>query len=74
MKVVTDLSVSQSAVNLAREILRDAEAGEIVSFTIIAEYKGGRYRTVGTTSKSRLEMAGALFEAAMDRLGYVSKE
>jgi len=74
IRAVTDISVNQHAVELARDILRDAEAGEIVSFTIIAEYKGGEYRTAGSTVKSRLQMAGALFEAAIDRLGYVSKE
>lgn len=74
IKAVVDISVNQHAVELARDILRDVEAGEIVSFTIIAEYKGGDYRTAGSTVKSRLQMAGALFESAIERLGFASKD
>lgn len=72
MKVV-ELKRNELLIECVQELLRDCESGEVVAVTIISEHKSGMYRTRGTSVRSRLQMAGALFEAAMDRLGFKSE-
>jgi hypothetical protein len=69
MKVV-ELKRNEELVEIAKELLRDCESGEIVGLTIIAEQKDGMYQTRIRSPRSNLQMAGALLQAAIDRLGF----
>ena len=53
------------------ELLERARKGEILSVSGIADC-GGTYFVYSTRSLSRLQMAGALLDAAVSRLGYES--
>lgn len=53
------------------ELLERARKGEIQSVSGIADC-GGTYFVYSTRSLSRLQMAGALLDAAVSRLGYES--
>jgi hypothetical protein len=59
--------VNQAAAKLLRELADDADAGEILSVTVVAEMTGGRYRLIGSRSLNRREMMGALMEALLWR-------
>lgn len=58
------------------EILRDmagqAERGEVVSVCVLYERPDGTIGNWQSASRSRTSMAGALLDAAVRRLGYVS--
>lgn len=56
------------AVATLRQLLADAEAGEIIAVSGIAELAGGSYRQFGSATMSRLQTAGALLELAVQRL------
>lgn len=58
----------ESAVALLRELLAAAEAGEIITVTGVAEDRSGGYRHFGSSTMSRLQTAGALLEASINRL------
>ena len=55
----------QSVVARLREILAQAELGEIVGFAGITELRGGTYKLERSATLSRLQMAGALLDAAV---------
>lgn len=59
-----------SAIEYARELLARCEAGEVVSVTALEEMPGGLYQVHASETTDRLRTAGALFEAAIARLGY----
>lgn len=72
MKVV-EIKRNKSTIEKAHKLLADCESGEVVAFTVIAEHKDGKYATDGTSVTSRLQMSGALLEAALVRLGVETK-
>lgn len=64
IKLVTTRDKHQDeVVDKLRELLADAEAGEVVALCGVAEYKT-HYRTVKTGMRNVYSMAGALFVAA----------
>lgn len=60
----------EQTVELLRSLLSQAESGELITLTGVAEYRGGTYGNVGSSTMSRLQTAGALLEAAVKRLGF----
>lgn len=69
-----DLAVERSAatgcVDLLRKLTAKAERGEIASITAICETPDGQYDFESSATRNRLTSAGALLDAAMQRLGY----
>lgn len=57
-----------TAVEVLRELLAEAEAGQIIAVTGIRENLDGTYRQFGSSTMSRLQTSGALLEAAITRL------
>lgn len=57
------------AVEYVRGLLARCEAGEVVAVTALEEHPGGTYAVGGSSAMSRLQMAGALLDAAVTRLG-----
>jgi hypothetical protein len=62
---------NQETIAKLEDLLSLARAGEIISIAGIADC-GGSYFVYATRTLSRLEMAGALLDAAVSRLGYTS--
>lgn len=54
----------QNVIDLLTELLADAEAGEIVAFSGVAEYRT-EYRDVQSGCRNPYSMAGAHFRAAI---------
>lgn len=66
--VTTDEKKQQRLVDSLRELLKQAEAGEITGICGIVELPGDNYRNIGSETCSRLQTAGALLDAAINRL------
>lgn len=58
----------ESAVEVLRGLLAQAEAGEVIGVTGVVEFAGGTYGQFGSSTMSRLQTSGALLEAAVTRL------
>lgn len=63
----------EETVGVLSDLLRRAQAGEIVAVTGVMEFPSGTYTTFGGSTMSRLQTAGALLEAAVIRLGFEAK-
>lgn len=63
--VRTKLPVETAA--FLREIADRAERGEVIAATAVVEFNDGTYRIESTGTLSRLQLIGALFEAAVSR-------
>lgn len=61
---------NDETVELLRTLLADAQSGDLVALTGVAEYRGGTYAHIGSSTMSRLQTSGALLEAAVKRLGF----
>jgi hypothetical protein len=57
-----------STIETLKALLAEAEAGQVITVTGIAENSDGTYRNFGSTTMSRLQTSGALLEAAINRL------
>lgn len=57
-----------SALVEAEALVDRIKAGEVVSFTVVMEHPSGTYSIAGPSTLSRLQTAGALLEAAVQRL------
>lgn len=55
---------------MARDLLLECESGEVTEFVAICYRRDGYYRFYGGGVESRHKMAGALLDAALNRLGY----
>lgn len=62
-----DSEASASCIPVLRQLLEEAERGDLIGFSGVAEYRGS-YRVVGTATLSRTQTAGALLDAAITRL------
>ena len=62
---------NQEVIAKLEDLLARARTGEIISIAGIADC-GGTYFVYETRTLSRLEMAGALLDAAVNRLGYTT--
>lgn len=60
------VEANEETIALLRELLAEAEAGDLLTLSGVAEYRD-RYRTLGTRSQDRLRTAGMLLEAAVAR-------
>jgi hypothetical protein len=60
-------TINQRAAALLRSLADDADAGDILAVTVVAEMPGGRYRLIGSQTLNRREMMGALMEALLWR-------
>lgn len=58
----------ESAIEYARNLLARCESGEVIAITAIEFRRNAEYMIGGSAVENRLETAGALLEAAMDRL------
>lgn len=52
----------------AQSLLDRIESGNVVAFTVVLEHPDGTYSIGGSGTLSRLQMAGALLDAAVTRL------
>lgn len=59
---------NEDAVQHLKDLLADAEAGEVLTVSGIAELRDGTYRQFGSTTMSRLQTAGCLLELAVRRV------
>lgn len=51
-----------------RGLADQADRGEVIAVTVVAETPQGHYEVSGTRTLSRLQTIGALFEAAIHRV------
>ena len=68
MKVVGIKKVNTDCIKEIESLLEEAKAGRVVGCTFMVEYSDGTYCINGTATTSRLQTAGMLLEAAVDRL------
>lgn len=68
LKVIEAPERKDSAVAYARELLDLCESGEVVSITILEEFRDGTYHIAGSSLGNRWLTAGRLLDAAMTRL------
>lgn len=75
MKALSVIVPKDTTSNLeeAERLVQDIKDGVCIAFTSVEIQRGATYRVGGGSNPNRLEMAGALLEAAITRLGYVSK-
>lgn len=61
---------ADTAIETLRDLLAQAEAGNVIAITGVVEYRGGSYGHFGSSTMSRLQTSGVLLEAAIKRLGF----
>ncbi len=66
LKTATSTLPAETA-EFLRELTARADAGEVISVTVVAELNDGCYEINRSRSLSRLQTIGALFDAAVSR-------
>lgn len=66
LKTATSTLPAETA-SFLRELAERADAGDVVSVTVVAELHDGCYEVTRSRSLSRLQTIGALFDAAVSR-------
>ena len=61
-------------IDYLEQALERAKESQIIGVTVIEENREGCYTIGGPSSMNRLQTAGALFDAAVSRLGYINKD